>query len=425
MTGKLFGYSKGCLSMHRWDELNALFNKTGAVVTFGLNALYGKRPIKRSVWGGAWNSSNTRSFIEYTISKRYRIDSWEFGNELSGSGIGASVNIEQYAKDINGLKGILNDLYKKFQPQPLLLAPGGFFDQQWYAQLLQASGSSVVNVMTHHIYNLGAGIDPKLIMSKILNPHHLSQIAETFKELQHTIQRHGPWASAWVGESGGAYNSGGHLVSDTFVDSFWYLDQLGMASKYNTKVYCRQSLIGGNYGLLNTTTFTPNPDYYSALLWHRLMGKGVLAVDYSGSPFLRSYAHCSRGKNGVTLLLINLSNTMEFRVTVQNGMNINLHNGGTIHSEGSFMRGLKKTFAWVGSRTSAETSKREEYHLTPKDGYLRSQTMVLNGIPLELTEDGGIPALEPVLVEVTSPIRITPLSIAFVTFPIFEAPVCA
>jgi len=41
-----------------------------------------------------------------------------------------------------------------------------------------------------------------------------------------------------------------------------YLDQLGMSSKYNTKAYCRQSLIGGNYGLLNTTTFVPRPDYY-------------------------------------------------------------------------------------------------------------------------------------------------------------------
>lgn len=41
-----------------------------------------------------------------------------------------------------------------------------------------------------------------------------------------------------------------------------YLDQLGMASIYGTKTYCRQSLIGGNYGLLNTTNFKPNPDYY-------------------------------------------------------------------------------------------------------------------------------------------------------------------
>lgn len=119
-----------------------------------------------------------------------------------------------------------------------------------------------------------------------------------------------------------------------FDASLRYLDQLGMAAKYRTKVYCRQTLIGGNYGLLNTGTFVPNPDFYrqeyrnwnfflswkvmegfcqffyfhfqlhqilksfsfmnSALLWHRLMGTGVLDVNSDASPFLRSYAHCSK-----------------------------------------------------------------------------------------------------------------------------------
>lgn len=50
------------------------------------------------------------------------------------------------------------------------------------------------------------------------------------------------------------------------INPFWkenrYLDQLGMASTLNHKVYCRQAFIGGNYGLINTTTFVPNPDYY-------------------------------------------------------------------------------------------------------------------------------------------------------------------
>lgn len=45
-----------------------------------------------------------------------------------------------------------------------------------------------------------------------------------------------------------------------------YLDQLGLASKYNTKVYCRQTLVGGHYGLLNTSTLVPNPDFYRQLL---------------------------------------------------------------------------------------------------------------------------------------------------------------
>lgn len=35
-----------------------------------------------------------------------------------------------------------------------------------------------------------------------------------------------------------------------------------MSASYDTKTYCRQTLIGGNYGLLDTNTFVPNPDYY-------------------------------------------------------------------------------------------------------------------------------------------------------------------
>lgn len=52
------------------------------------------------------------------------------------------------------------------------------------------------------------------------------------------------------------------LISFMLGKMYRYLDQLAMAAKYHTEVYCRQSLIGGNYGLLNKTTFVPNPDYY-------------------------------------------------------------------------------------------------------------------------------------------------------------------
>ncbi|KAJ4713129.1 Heparanase-like protein [Melia azedarach] len=402
MKDGLFGFSKGCLHMERWDELNQLFNRTGAIVTFGLNALHGRHHIKDEAWGGDWDSGNAYDLIKYTISKGHQIDSWEFGNELSGKGIGANVNADLYGKDVITFKNMIDNLYKDSPSKPAVIAPGGFFEQEWYAKFLQVSGSNVVNVVTHHIYNLGAGVDPNLV-SKILDPNHLNNVLETFSNLKQTIERNGPWSSAWVGESGGAYNSGGRQVSNTFVNSFWYLDQLGMASKYNTKVYCRQTLIGGNYALLNTTTFVPNPDYYSALLWHRLMGKGVLSVATDASPFLRSYAHCSKGRGGITLLLINLSNQTDYIVSVQN----------------------KKAVAWVGGKASDEHLTREEYHLTPKDGYLQSQTMVLNEIPVELTGDQSIPKLDPVHVNVNSPIRIAPLSIAFVVFPNFDAPACA
>lgn len=53
-----------------------------AIVTFGLNALRGRHQIQRDKWGGEWDSTNARDFMNYTVSMGYMIDSWEFGKTL-------------------------------------------------------------------------------------------------------------------------------------------------------------------------------------------------------------------------------------------------------------------------------------------------------------------------------------------------------
>lgn len=50
-------------------------------MAFGLNALYGRHQMSEdSLWGGPWNSSNARNFIQYTVDHGYKIYAWEFGN---------------------------------------------------------------------------------------------------------------------------------------------------------------------------------------------------------------------------------------------------------------------------------------------------------------------------------------------------------
>ncbi|KAL7098990.1 hypothetical protein ACP275_09G054000 [Erythranthe tilingii] len=423
-TGGLFGFSKGCLHMDRWDQLNNFFKKTGVILTFGLNALHGRHHTERGVWGGDWDRHNAYDFINYTLSKGYHVDSWEFGNELSGKGVGASVGPEQYGKDSIRLNTMIDELYSKSNNmmqliRPSLVAPGGFYDKVWFDKLLQSSGPRVLNVMSHHMYSLGPGNDGN-IMKKILNPDHLNKASFVFSNLSSTIQENGPWTSAWVGESGGAYNSGARDISNTFVNTFWYLDQLGMAAKYNTKVYCRQSLIGGFYGLLNKTTYIPNPDYYSALLWNRLMGKGVLHVNITASQYLRSYAHCAKQRVGVTVLVINLSNQTMYNVDVQSNNYAKLPSKNqTGTNKRSFIHGLKESVSWIGNKASDEKVYREEYHLTPEGGNLRSRVMLLNGQPLQLTELGDIPSLLPAVNDVNSPLSISPYSVKFVVYPNF------
>nr|GFB11403.1 heparanase-like protein 2 [Tanacetum cinerariifolium] len=90
----------------------------------------------------------------------------------------------------------------------------------------------------------------------------------------------------------------------------------------------------------------------------------------------------------------------------------------------SFIHRLKSMFSWMGSKSTNEELAREEYHLTPQGGDLKSKTMLLNGVPLEVTKNGDIPYLKPSVEDVNSPLTIAPLTIKFIQFPNFDASSC-
>ncbi|KVI11693.1 hypothetical protein Ccrd_009897 [Cynara cardunculus var. scolymus] len=365
-TSALFGFNEGCLPLSRWDELNSFFNETGEVLADGSTV-------------GPWDSTNAESLMR---------------NELSGSGVGARVTASQYAIDTTLLKNVVHEIYDGIEPKPRIISPGGFFDAKWFKEFINKT-NEILDVVTHHIYNLGPGVDQGLV-EKILDPSYLDGEADTFKQLKNILATSETSASAWVGEAGGAYNSGHNLVTNAFVFS-------------------------GNYGLLNTTTFEPNPDYYSALLWHQLMGKTVLATNFSGTKKMRSYAHCAKKSDGITLLLINLDTTTTVNVTLT--INSLLKSWG--HDNHLRQPHTRKGIRMVRQDTkTGESAIREEYHLTAKDGNLHSQTMVLNGKELTVNEAGDIPPLEPLNVSISEPITVTPNSIVFAHIPSLTLNAC-
>ena len=136
---------------------------------------------------------------------------------------------------------------------------------------------------------------------------HLRSFARYAEQLRQWRDVHFPEAVLWTGETGSAQCGGQPKLSDRFISCFWWADQLGLGARMGQQVMVRQSLIGGDYGLIDRLTLKPRPDYWLSWLWKQLMGTDVFDVS-SQSGTLRAYCHNTPGvSGGKTLLLINLS----------------------------------------------------------------------------------------------------------------------
>src|SRR5690242_2522959 len=89
------------------------------------------------------------------------------------------------------------------------------------------------------------------------------------------------------------------------------------------KVQCRQTLVGGWYELLNSKQKTntnekinliPNPDFWTAILWKRLMGSASLFVTSNNTDVL-AFAHCTSGSNsGISFALVNTNPNITYQI---------------------------------------------------------------------------------------------------------------
>ena len=184
-------------------------------------------------------------------------------------------------------------------------------------------------------------------------------------------------------------------MSDSFESSLWYMDAMGSLATQGHAVLARQALLGGDYELVDRDSFTPNPDYWLAYLWPRLMSTRVLRVENPGggnTTGLRAYAHCGLLLEGVTLALINLNPNRTIAVTID---------------------GLQK---------EPSDQPRQEYHLSGSvngTGGLGSRTMYMRGAPVTVASFES-----PLLVRVDAPVILQPHSVAFVDIPDASVALC-
>ena len=106
-----------------------------------------------------------------------------------------------------------------------------------------------------------------------------------------------PGDPMWVTETAQAA-CGGSPWASSFVDSFRYVNQLGLLAQKGVQVVFHNTLTASDYSLIDQETRVPRPNYWAALLWRRTMGTTVLASPASPSADLRIYAHCLPARKG-------------------------------------------------------------------------------------------------------------------------------
>ena len=222
-----------------------------------------------------------------------------------------------FARDI----AVFRPFMKQASPATVILGPGGIGEGSMFSgssmkilksEDIMAATGPAFDAFSYHFYGavssrcgaMGGGpatISPDAALSE----EWLRRAAKDEEYYAALRDRFEPGKPIWLTETAEAA-CGGDRFASTFLDSFRYLNQLGALAKRGVQVHMHNTLAASDYGLLDEKTFAPRPNYWSALLWHRLMGTTVLDPGSLPSASLHLYAHClPDGRGGVSLLAIN------------------------------------------------------------------------------------------------------------------------
>lgn len=306
------------LDRSRWKEVEAFCRTIGAQLFMTLNAGPDQRREDYS-----WKGKNARALIRYSRKRSLRKEGlrgpiWELGNEVNAYrffyGPGKGISPGHYVEDLVELKRILAREGGGITAGPALVIWPVVGEVLPFLRrfLKQLSGSEdALDILTWHFYPQQSFRCPvatrRANLRRLLKPRNLDALGRQARRINRLRDRYIPEAQVWLGETGHAQCGGEPGLSDRFVSILWWLDTLGQMALAGQGQVIRQSLIGGDYGLINYKTGKPNPDYWATLLWNRLMGERAYFLRTRGSRRLRLYLHSHPERPGlVTLLAINL-----------------------------------------------------------------------------------------------------------------------
>lgn len=393
-----------CLTKERWDAVLNFARHSGARIVFTIAYVRHTRDGEGNNDQKNWDSSNAKQFLEYTANSTHgeygTVFGFELGNELRHKG--KVTNVTRIVNAYKELRQMINEIWgkegRKHYHKPVMLGPASTGNKET-TKLLAHVGPHI-SIASYHKYH-GGGKDPDLL-ERASRPHfysHPSQLSGPGEAVKAFMRNNSEISQLWIGEGAMAYNSGRQGLTDSFRGSLWFANLLGALAKtkpFAHSVYCRQALIGGFYELVSHETLIPNPDYWVAHMWKKLVGTKAIGPILSpqreislkessqytfgcckapGRDSVLIHSFCSARSDGdVVFVIINISDSQAIALNVSMGEKIT------------------------------------EYLLSPNKEGFQSQEVLLNGKLLSI-ENG--PEIRGVNREQTGMIHIPPISIAF------------
>lgn len=298
-----------CLTQPKFDAVLEFAAATNTSLVFGLT------------FSADVNSSHTAALLRHVAGGEHAVYGYEYGNE--------QVKVERAAEQFGVLQRMLPGLYSappESKPVPKLIGPDWFnTDPPGFFPAINREGVEL-HAFTFHEYLQGTAYGSAGAMQDKLAGPSLASLRKAGAKDD---------VELWVGEAGGLSGGGVRGFTDGYTGGRWWLASLGVHALFGVSVFCRQDLVGGNYGLLadnfpwNTPLSTdavsmqavePMPDFWTAVLWKQLMGQRVLkaSVAQPGTPNLMAFMHCSkrhRDGGGVAMVLINTDDGSGVNVT--------------------------------------------------------------------------------------------------------------
>ena len=389
---------QGVLTRAQWKGVVDFAHVVNATLVSSFTISAGVRDA-----AGVWTADQAARLVAYTKSIGGDIAAAEFFNEPNVPSFGGGprgYNAVAYAKDF----AVFRAFARSAAPGMRIVGPGSVGEDRLMSaeansplaalmvktpDMLAAEPRPVFDVFSYHFYGsvslrcAAMGSAGQTTSEAALSEDWLSRTDHAYDYYVGLRDKSVPGAPVWITETADAA-CGGNPWGATFLDSFRYLDQMGRLARRGVAAIFHNTLAASEYGLIDQRTLTPRPNYWAALLWHRLMGRTVLDAGAPGEG-VHVYAHCTPGRRGgVTLLAVNTSAD--------------------------------------GARSLELPSPAEAFSLTART--LQAGEVELNGHTLALTAGGEIPAL-PGKRFPAGTVPLAPASLTFFEIADARNPACA